>query len=938
MLEIVTFVVVGLTVGSVYGLAAVGLVLTYKTSGIFNFAYGSVGAMAVFFFYFLHVDHGLAWPVAALIVLGVFAPITGIILERVARALDGASAALKVVATVGLLLIVAGVGNIWYGNVTSAFPSFLPTSTFEVAGVFIGWDELTMIVISLVATVGLYVFFRRARLGVAMRGVVDNSELLSMTGEKPIYVRRLAWIVGSIFASMSGLLLAPNLSLNGLVLTEIVIQAFAAAAIGFFSSLPLAYLGGLLVGVATALIANYTNSISSLSGLATGLPFAILFLVLVFTPRSKLVEPRPTPAVPTHQSWYAPNAVRLGIGALLVIFLCVVPQFVGAQLSVWSDALVYVILFLSLGLLVRTSGQVSLCHAGFAAVGAAAMSHFAHGLHLPWLLALLLAGLVAVPVGAFVAIPAIRLSGVYLALATFGFGVLLNNVFYTTQAMFGEAVGGIPVPRPFVHIGPWNFSTDNGFYYLLLLFAVIIAFTVYFIQRSRLGRLLRALADSPVALETHGAAPNVTRVLVFCISAFFAAVGGALFSSLYGFASGGQFSYLLSLQLIALLVIVVAGEPWYAVIAAAGFVILPGYLNFEGIFNYMTIAFGLFAATFAMSARLTPQVPAVVREFLDRLGRRRALPAAAIDHYELDAFRAAPRPSHQAYSQTASMRSTTPGLEVTGLTVRFGGVHAVDNLTMTAPANDITGLIGPNGAGKTTTFAACCGLLRPSAGTITLHGNDVSHLGPSARARRGLGRTFQRVELFNSLTVRENVALGREASLAGGNPLTQMLSRPGDGAAVRTAVDEALALAGIEHLSNVQAGLLPIGQRRLVEIARVLAGPFDMLLLDEPSSGLNARETERLGDILLDVVGAGRAGVLLVEHDMALVRSVCQWIYVLDFGELIFAGTPADISSSEVVREAYLGSEASGQAPLEPPLDGDRPTTGAGSTPQPDLR
>jgi ABC-type branched-subunit amino acid transport system ATPase component len=440
-----------------------------------------------------------------------------------------------------------------------------------------------------------------------------------------------------------------------------------------------------------------------------------------------------------------------------------------------------------------------------------------------------------------------------------------------------------------------------------------------------------------VALETLGATPNVTRVLVFCISAFFAAIAGALYSSLYGFASGGQFSYLLSLQILALLVIIVAGEPWYAVIAAAAFVLIPAYLNIPSIYNWETIAFGVFAATFAMTQQHAPQVPAAVRKFLDGLGKRHATPAAVparpLAAGRTAAAQATPRPS--AFAPATAERSALPGLEVKDLKVRFGGVRAVDGLTMSAPANAITGLIGPNGAGKTTTFAACCGLLRPSSGTITLHGGDVSHFGPSARARRGLGRTFQRVEIFHTLTVRDNIALGREAPFAGGNPLTQMISRPGDKAAVRTSVDEALALTGIEHLSNVQAGLLPIGQRRLVEIARVLAGPFDMLLLDEPSSGLNASETERLGDILLDVVAAGRAGVLLVEHDMALVRRVCEWIYVLDFGMLIFDGTPTEIASSETVRAAYLGSEASALIPEQPPPGSDRSATGAGLTRNP---
>jgi len=165
------------------------------------------------------------------------------------------------------------------------------------------------------------------------------------------------------------------------------------------------------------------------------------------------------------------------------------------------------------------------------------------------------------------------------------------------------------------------------------------------------------------------------------------------------------------------------------------------------------------------------------------------------------------------------------------------------------------------------------------------------------------------VELFHSLSVRENVALGGEAALAGANPARQLFSRRGDASAVAEAVDDAMDLVGIAHLADVQAGLLPTGQRRLVELARALAGPFDMLLLDEPSSGLDPAETERFGDILLGVVAQHRAGVVLVEHDMALVLRVCERIYVLDFGQLVFEGTPAEVSASEVVRAAYLGSE-----------------------------
>jgi ABC-type branched-subunit amino acid transport system ATPase component len=240
--------------------------------------------------------------------------------------------------------------------------------------------------------------------------------------------------------------------------------------------------------------------------------------------------------------------------------------------------------------------------------------------------------------------------------------------------------------------------------------------------------------------------------------------------------------------------------------------------------------------------------------------------------------------------------------------VSFGGVVAVDGIDLEAPPGQITGLIGPNGAGKTTTFNACSGLLAPSEGRVHLDGNDISSLGAAARARRGLGRTFQRMELFTSLSVAENVALGREAGMAGARILAQFVSRASERRLTQSAADEALELAGIAHLRNVSVGSLSTGQRRLVELARTLAGDFHVLLLDEPSSGLDNDETVAFGQVLREVVAARGSGILLVEHDMSLVMEICEYVYVLDFGQLIFSGTPEEVLVSEVVREAYLGA------------------------------
>ena len=915
--DFLPFIVIGIATGSVYGLAATGLVLTYKTSGIFNFAYGSLAALSVFVFYFLHTEHGMAWPLAAALCLFVLAPVEGLGMELLARSLEPVGDTLKVVATVGLLLMVLGIGQLWYGNISSStVPQFLPQESVPIGGVEVGWDQIIVVIISVLASGALFYFFRHVRLGAAMRGVVDNPDLVSMTGENPVRVRRWAWIIGMVFASMAGLLLAPSLNLDALVITMLVVQAFGAAAIGYFSSLPLTFVGGIFIGVAGALSAKYAVSISWLSGFPASLPFIILFVVLVITPKARLAERRVVHSLPVRRSWYAPMRVRLLFGAVVVLALAFVPSLVGTNLSIWSNALIDVILFLSLGLLVRSAGQISLCHLAFAAVGAAAFGHFTDSYHMPWLVALVLASLVAAPVGAIVSIPAIRLSGVFLALATFGFGILLEQMFYTTTFMFGPTTSGLPAPRPDYSIGPWHMATDSGYYYVLLVIALLTVAAIIGIQRGRMGRLLAALSDSPIALETHGTTTNVVRVLIFCISAIFASLSGALLAALFHYSVGSNYSSFNSLILVALVVISVCGMPWYGLIAAFGYTIIPGYVTISNINIYLEIVFGFFATTYAMQRDRIPSVPPRLREVLDRWGGRQPETgpvdaegrATSLEGHAMaeDAVAAA-----TAHLGAVAQRAVGPGIEVQHLAVYFGGLHAVEDVSLSAPLGLITGLVGPNGAGKTTTFNACSGLIKPTSGRVLLHGVDVTTIGPAGRSRLGLGRTFQRAELFNSLTVRENVAMGREAFLAGSNPRTQLMSSRRDDATIDRAVAEAIELTDVGALAGLQAGLLPTGQRRMVELARVLAGPFSVLLLDEPSAGLDGGETQRFGQILQAALAERGVGILLVEHDMELVRQVCQNIFVLDFGQLIFEGTPEEMLVSSTVRAAYLGSESS---------------------------
>jgi ABC-type branched-subunit amino acid transport system ATPase component/branched-subunit amino acid ABC-type transport system permease component len=898
------FIIIGIVSGSVYGLAGVGLVLTYKTSGIFNFAQGALATVAAYAFYYLNVDLGLAWPVAALISVFALGAVLGLGFEFMARRVARGPLAWRIVATIGIVLVVEAVFTIVHGSSTLTTPHFLSQSTVQIFGAFVTYEQIIVTVISLGAAIALYVFFRTARLGKAMRAVVDDPDLLGLAGTSPERVRRWAWVIGCTFAAMSGVLLAPSVPLDPNVLTLLIVQAFGAAAIGGFTSLPLTLAGGLLIGVISSILTEYINSTSLLAGLPPSLPFIVLFLVILFSPRGRLAV-RQLGLRRAQIAWQAPGRVQLAGLALVAVFLVLVPSWVGYQITGWTLALTYVILLLSLGLLAKTSGQVSLCHITFAAIGAVAFSKLSSG-GVPWIPALLICGLIVVPIGAVLAIPAIRLSGLYLALATFGFGLLVQDMFYNSSVMFGVTNIGISMPTP--HLSWLTVDSNTGFYYVVLLITALAAVAVVVLTRSRLGRLLRSMSDSPLALTTSGTSVRVTMVIVFCISAYLAGIAGALSGMVISTASGANFPPLESLSLIALIMITVGGAPWYALIGAAGLGLVPVYLSSANTTNWLEIIFGIAAITGAMG--LQPQMPPALVALLDRLGGRGKRKVQ--ERKEQDQLSERSRP-------TLPEPMT---LEVDGLTVGFGGLIAVDGLSLTAAPGKITGLIGPNGAGKTTVFNACSGLVAPRAGKVRLSGRNVTRLPAAARARTGLGRTFQQMELFDSLSVLDNVLVGFEASKAGGGVYSQVVAKRGERQRGLAIARSLLELCGLTDLEDAQAGALSTGQRRLVELARCLAGPFSVLLLDEPSSGLDHRETETFGQILKRVVAERGVGILLVEHDMALVMDVCDEIYVMDFGTRIFAGTPNEVRGSAAVRAAYLGTDAPEPAPAgsEPPV------------------
>ena len=587
MSALLPFIVVGIANGSVYAIAGLGLVLTYRTSGIFNFAHGAQAALGAYLMYELRDLHGWPWPAAALASVAVAGVLVGFLLERLAFTLADAPTSTRVVATIGVLVAVQGVLAAKYGAATIPFRPFLSEQIVHLPGVNVRVDQLVVTGLALVAASGLFLFFRRSRLGVAMQGVVDDPALLGLQGTSPAAVRRWAWIVGSCFASLSGILLAPTIGLDVLILTLLVVQAFGAAAIGAFNSLVGTYVGGLAVGIGAALATKYLAGYPALAGLPSTLPFLVLFVALLVTPRRYLIERGARVVRRAALPAPLPRPVLTAVAAVGTVALVAAPRLAAGKLPVLTTGLAFVIIFTSLGLLARTSGQVSLCHMAFAAVGAAGFARAAEA-GAPWLAAVVLGGLLAVPVGAVVAIPAIRLSGVYLAVATFGFGILMERIFFPSWLMFGS--GALTVRRPAVG----RLGTDTGYYYVLLAVALACAGLAVLVRRSRLGRLLRGLADCPEALTAFGADTNVTRVFVFCISAFLAGVGGAVLGPVTGSAGAGSFTFGISLTLLAVLAIAGRRPVASAFVAALLYAVLPGSVAASWV-AYVPVAFGLAA-------------------------------------------------------------------------------------------------------------------------------------------------------------------------------------------------------------------------------------------------------------------------------------------------------------------------------------------------------
>ena len=597
MNEWAVLVVAGLAAGSIYALAAMGLVVTYTTSGVFNFAHGAIGIFVAFVFDDLRRGAGMPAAIALVLCVVVVAPALGALIDALfLRRLAGSASSTYVVVSLGLLVGLQGLTSRVFGSASRTMKPFLPTSTYSLAGVRVGWNQTIVVAVTAAAGIALYVFFTRTHLGLRTRAVVDDGTLTELVGVDAARVRTIAWMIGASFASLSAILLAPFIGLDVAILTLLVVRAFGAAVVGRLTSLPLTYAGGLAIGVAESLSSKLSASHPALLGLPPGVPFLVLFAVLVTSRKDRFVEVakdlKSAARVPAAQ----PFNVR--VAAVAVGGLLVAPFFLNSSRVLTATAtVIFLLLFASLRLLVGLSRQVSLCHAVFVALGATTLAKLLDA-GVPYLPALLLAGLVLVPIGAVVAIPAIRLSGLFLALATFGFGVLVQSLVYTTGLAFG-ADGVVAISRPsFAGI---SLSGDRGFYFFAVVIVVCGLALAEGATRSRLGRVLRAAADSPVAVQSLGVRVSTARVCAFCLSAFLAGVAGGLLGTLFSSVSASQYGYFDSLLWLAVLVAAGAASVAGSAVAAFLLVALPTIISGGAVTDFQPIAFGVLAVLLAQS-------------------------------------------------------------------------------------------------------------------------------------------------------------------------------------------------------------------------------------------------------------------------------------------------------------------------------------------------
>jgi ABC-type branched-subunit amino acid transport system ATPase component/branched-subunit amino acid ABC-type transport system permease component len=938
MTEFLQLAIAGAATGAIYSLIASGLVLSYTSTGIFNLAYGAIAFVCALLYYELNT--GLGWPIvpAFLFVLVVFCPLLGLLLDAaVFRPLARAPDAAKIMATVGLLVALPALARYIVEGGISTFDWGIPDAKLvpQVPGIFRSppstsylWFDVTLdsnrivvFVTAAIVAVLLWLLLRHTRLGLQMRAVVDRPQLAGMRGVDDRRTSAAAWIIGTMLAGVAGMVGAPVLNnLTPEQFNIVMFIAIAAAVLGGLRSVPLAFAGGLLLGMLESLVRRYAEFADDIQGFGSSVPFVLLFLGLLVMSRDRsrrggsvVAEPPPTDWASDLPVWRRalPWGVAVALFTIWVFF--VVNEF---WLGLLTGGLAYSVVFMSFVVVTGQGGMVSLAQAAFVTMAALVSGLCMVKWDWPWLPAAIAGMVVAMALGALVALPALRLGGLPLALATLALGFVGDLVLFKWNWLRNGPSGWI-ITRP--KFGPVDLNDTRSMTVTLMIIVGLLTWLVFNLQRSASGRTITAVRNSEPAASTSGLSIVQTKLGIFTVSAAIAGFGGVLVATYNKGITDLSFPTGAGLVWLATVVLFGIRKPQAAILAGLSFststaifnngwhfAFTPTFLHWDGLGSststyISSIVFGLGAVQLAREPDGVLALTAGQnRRRRDRRRAARGEHVEPVSPAELSAREEAREEAREALLATPAapvMHGATHDLDLAHATLAIDGVHSgyglvevLHGVTLPVRAGEITVLLGPNGAGKSTTCATIAGNLRPTEGTIRLNGTDVTALRAHQRARKGIVLAPEARGIFPGLTVRENLQMWLP------------------GAAERESVFERFPILGQRQAQA--AGNLSGGEQQILTLAPLLVHPPDVLVADEPSLGLAPLIVEQILGLFTELRSRGCA-LLLVEEKARDVLAVADTVAFLSLGRVTWVGPRAEVDEHRVA-EAYLGASLAG--------------------------
>jgi ABC-type branched-subunit amino acid transport system ATPase component/ABC-type branched-subunit amino acid transport system permease subunit len=920
-------IVLGAITGTSYSLFGMGLSLTYQSTRVINFAQGAIGVIPALFVATQVVDHGWNYWVALPIAL-ILAAATGALMELlIIRRLRKAPRLVVLVATIAFaqLLLVPGQFMVNLNTTklgTTPFP--VPFhGTLNVAGIALTSSSLLILVVAPLIAVALSLFMRRTNVGMASRGMAENFEAAELAGVPTGRVSVAVWAIAGLLAGAAAILAGPTEPVLGSLFgasgggaisneSDLLIRGLGAAMIGGLISLPQIFGAGVALGIVEALVAwNYPSSGT----------VDLVIVTLIIGSLLVRKDLRQLARGGEESSWSLAGAVRpltselrrlprvraahWSVVAFVLGLALLIPCLVHPYQDVlYSSLALFVLISLSLVILTGWAGQVSLGQAGFVVVGAfvgGRMEQLGYPL-LGTVVFVVAAGAVCALI---VGLPALRLRGLFLAVTTLAFGVLASG--YLTQASWlvsNTGATSTQLFRPDSH--GINLNDELTYYYFVLAITLIGVLMAHQMRRTGVVRKMRAVRDNETMAAALSVSPSGTKLTAFVLSGAMASVAGLFYGMLlFHFGQANITSPQLSLILITLVVIGGTTSITGAILGTLYMVGVPYFVTSAWVDLFVSGG-GLLLVIMFVPGGLASVAFRIRDRAVHRLTGIDPASASSSDGASAGPMRLEPIP------RRVPEPGEPPDIEVRNAQVRFGGMTALDDVSLHADHGEIVGLIGPNGAGKTTLFDVLNGITTLRSGQVLLRGEDVTNMRPEDRAGLGLARSFQQARLFEDLTVSEvlKVALEREEPT---ELIPSLLSLPPSRSAERRKElrsAELMQLLGLSLYAERPAAELSTGTRRIVELGCIVAMGADVILLDEPTGGIAQREVEAFAPVLRRIRDHLDATMIVVAHDVPMVVGLVDRLYVLASGQLIAEGSPDLLSRDQAVIAAYLGSEA----------------------------